>query len=383
MRSTRRDVLKAVVLPAFFPAVAFARAGSAMDRIFVLIVLRGAMDGLSAVPPVGDPDYLALRGPLVVDGTLALDGKFALHPALAPVHDFYARGEMTILHAMASPYRERSHFDAQNVIETGQLRPGMASDGWLNRALMALRADSVGGIAFTPEMPLVLKGRAPVANWQPEARHEDISVAVTRMYGDDPVLAVAYAQGLAAGGEVTAASAGLPQKHDFASLAAIAGRALAVQGAPNVAVLEIGGWDTHVAQGSSKGRLANALAQLGAGVAALRAGLGPRWSQTVVAAVTEFGRTARQNGTGGTDHGTATAGFAFGGALEGGHVVADWPGLSQAALYQQRDLAPTADMRGFLKGILGDHLKVPGAALEQQVFPGSAAARPMQGLIRV
>jgi X-X-X-Leu-X-X-Gly heptad repeat protein len=380
MRLTRRHVIGASLV--FLPGVAFARVLARPGRLFVLIVLRGAMDGLGAVPPLHDPDYAALRGPLAVDGALPLDGKFGLHPALAPVHDFYARGEMIIVHAMASPYRERSHFDAQNVIETGAIRPGMAGDGWLNRALVALRADSISGIAFTPEMPLVLKGAAPVANWQPQAKHDDISAAVTRMYGDDPALAAAYAQGLAAGGVVETASQGAPRKRDFASLALIAGKTLAAPDGPNVAVLEIGGWDTHVAQGSAKGRLANALGQLASGVAALRQGVGERWSQTVAVAVTEFGRTARGNGTGGTDHGTATAGFAFGGALAGGRVLADWPGLSQQALYQQRDLAPTADLRGFLKGLLGDHLGVPDAALEQHVFPGSATVRPIPALIR-
>ncbi len=380
MHLRRRDVFTAGFL--VLPGVAFARVAARPDRMFVLIILRGAMDGLGAVPPLHDPDYAALRGPLAVDGALPLDGKFGLHPALAPVHDFYARGEMTIVHAMASPYRDRSHFDAQNVIETGALRPGMAGDGWLNRTLVALRASTISGIAFTPEMPLVLKGAAPVANWQPQARHDDISAAVTRMYSADPALAAAYAQGLAAGGTVETASLGAPRKRDFASLALIAGKTLAAPDGPNVAVLEIGGWDTHVAQGAAKGRLANALAQLGAGVAALRQGAGDRWAQTVVVAVTEFGRTAHPNGTGGTDHGTATAGFAFGGALAGGRVVADWPGLSPAALYQQRDLAPTADLRGFLKGVLGDHLGVPTVALERHIFPGSATARPMPGLIR-
>lgn len=382
MQPRRRDVMRAAILPVFFPGVAFARVATRPERLFVLIVLRGAMDGLGAVPPLHDPDFAALRGPLAVDGALPLDGNFGLHPALAPVHDFYTRGEMTIVHAMASPYRERSHFDAQNVIETGAIRPGMAGDGWLNRTLVALRADTISGIAFTPEMPLVLKGRAPVSNWQPDSRHDDISASVKRMYGADPLLAAAYAEGLAAGGIVEAASRGAPGKRDFASLALIAGRTLAAAGGPNVAVLEIGGWDTHVAQGAAKGRLANALAQLAAGVAALRQGLGERWSQTAIVAITEFGRTAHANGTGGTDHGTATAGFAFGGALAGGRVIADWPGLSPGALYERRDLAPTADLRGFLKGVLGDHLGVPSASIEQRIFPGSAGARPMAGLIR-
>ncbi len=380
MPLSRRDVLGLGL--GFFPGVAFARIAGRPDRLFVLIILRGAMDGLAAVPPTGDPDYAKLRAALAPAGALKLDNRFALHPALSPLHDYYVHGDMAIIHAMASPYRDRSHFDAQNMIETGLVRPGMSNDGWLNRTLVALKADTIAGIAFTPAMPLVLKGRAPVSNWQPDGKREDISAAVKQMYAADPVLSSAYAEGLAAGGVVDNASQGTPPKRDFATLALVAGKTLAAPNGPNVAVLEIGGWDTHVGQGPAKGRLANALSQLAAGVVALRQGLGASWTNTVVMAVTEFGRTAHANGTGGTDHGTATAGFLFGGAVSGGRVLADWPGLSQAALYQKRDLAPTTDLRGVLKGVLGDHLAVPAAALEQHIFPASGAARPVQGLIR-
>ena len=386
--TTRRHALKLLLTPVVMPGLAFASVAAPPERRFVLIIMRGAMDGLSAVPPLADPDYGALRGKLALgtaaaaNGALGLDGRFWLHPALAPLYPLYQRQELAVLHAIASPYRERSHFDAQNMLETGLGRPGAGNDGWLNRTLVALGADGIRGIAFTPEMPLVLKGRAPVSNWQPDAGHDTLNEQVERMYGADPLLGRAFAQGVAASGVVKAANVGAPGKRDFPSLAAFAAHTLAAADGPNVAVLEIGGWDTHVGQGTVKGRLANALGQLAAGITSLSSGIGARWQHTVVAALTEFGRTAHPNGTDGTDHGTATAAFLAGGAVAGGRVIADWPGLSEGALYQKRDLAPTADLRGLLKGVLGDHLQVTSAALEGQIFPGSGGVKPMQGLIR-
>jgi uncharacterized protein (DUF1501 family) len=370
------------------PGLAFGDISAHPGKRLVVIILRGAMDGLGAVAPLGDPDYAALRAglalgtPAAPGGALPLDGRFWLHPAMAPVHPFFAAREMLVVHAVASPYRDRSHFDAQNVIETGLARPNIGKDGWLNRTLASLGTGAMRGIAFMPELPLMLRGHAPVSNWLPGGRPPDISAEVARMYAADPALSAAYAQGLAARGVVDAASAGAPQGRELRALGLIAGRTLAVANGPNVAVLELGGWDTHVGQGAASGRLAAALANLAGGVVALRRGLGDAWAQTVCLAVTEFGRTAHPNGTGGTDHGTATAMFAFGGAVAGGRVVTDWPGLSAGALYQARDLAPTADLRGVLKGILGDHLGVTRAALEGQVFPGSAGVRAMAGLVR-
>jgi uncharacterized protein (DUF1501 family) len=385
---SRRHILALLPVAATLPGLAFADIAARPGKRLVVIILRGAMDGLGAVAPLADPDYGALRGaialgtPAAPGATLPLDGRFWLHPALAPVHPLFAQKAMLVVHAAASPYRDRSHFDAQNMIETGLTRPNAGNDGWLNRTLSCLGTGGIRGIAFTPDLPLMLKGAAPVSNWLPDHQKQDISAQVARLYAPDRALAAAYAEGLAARGVVDAASAGAPQKRDFPSLALIAGKTLAVENGPNIAVLELGGWDTHVAQGAAKGRLAAALANLAGGVAALHQGLGPAWGDTVCVAITEFGRTAHPNGNGGTDHGTGTACLAFGGALDGGRVIADWPGLSNAALYQQRDLAPTTDLRSVLKGVLGDHLGVTKAALDQRIFPGSAAARPMQGMIR-
>jgi uncharacterized protein (DUF1501 family) len=385
---SRRDLLALMPAAAAGPGLAFADIAARPGKRLVVVILRGAMDGLGAVAPLADPDYAGLRGgialgtPASPGGALPLDGRFWLHPALAPVHPFFAQKAMLVVHAAASPYRERSHFDAQNMIETGLARPNAGNDGWLNRTLACLGTGGIRGIAFSPDLPLLLKGPAAVSNWLPDHAKQDISAQVARMYAPDRALASAYAEGLAARGVVDAASAGAPQKRDFASLCLIAGKTLAVEHGPNIAVLELGGWDTHVAQGAAKGRLAAALANLSAGVTALHQGLGSAWADTVCVAITEFGRTAHPNGTGGTDHGTGTACLAFGGALAGGRVVTDWPGLSSAALYQQRDLAPTTDLRSVLKGVLGDHLGVTRTALEHAIFPGSAGARPLQGMIR-
>ena len=388
MLLSRRQALPLLSAATLLPGLAFADIAARPRKRLVVIILRGAMDGLAAVAPLVDPDYATLRTTLALgtpanpQGALPLDGRFWLHPALEPVYPLFQQNDMLVIHAVASSYRDRSHFDAQNMIETGMTRPGASNDGWLNRTLAALGTGAMRGIAFTPDMPLVLKGHASVSNWQPDRHPEDIAVEVMRMYGADRALAAAYAQGLAARGMIESAGLGLPQKRDFPSLARIAGKTLSTESGPNVAVLELGGWDTHVGQGTARGRLAAAFGNLANGVAALHEGTGPHWADTVCVAVTEFGRTAHPNGTGGTDHGTATAALLFGGAFTGGRVIADWPGLSARALYQQRDLAPTADLRSVLKGILGEHLGVTSTALEQRIFPGSASARAMQGLIK-
>jgi uncharacterized protein (DUF1501 family) len=390
MESSRRKFLGCAAAAIALPSVAFATVPSHASRRFVLIVLRGAMDGLSAVPPIGDPDYVSLRGALAIPapgtdgGALPLDGRFALHPALAPIHGLFASGEFAIFHAVSSPYRSRSHFEAQNELENGTDAPA-GSTGWLNRALGSMGGSGWSALAFGSGVPLVLQGPVQVGNWKPErvgASSPEIMAAVQRMYETDPQLSRALSQGLATEGMATSAMAGGGNGGNFAALAGDAGRMMAKDGGPNVAVLDIGGWDTHTGQGTTKGRLPTALGQLAAGLDALKAGMGEAWGRTVVVTVTEFGRTAVPNGTGGTDHGTGAAAFVLGGNVAGGKVHADWPGLSRGALYENRDLAPTGDLRSLFKAVLGDHMGVPSVALETVVFPGSGAARPFAGLIR-
>jgi len=368
---------------------------------FVLVVLRGALDGLAAVPPLGDRDYANLRGefalrpPGEAQGALPLDGFFGLHPALKFLHDSYAARELTVFHAVASPYRERSHFDGQDVLENGTPLPHASQSGWLNRALGessgGARRDS--GVALGQNVPLVMRGPAQVTSWSPSrlaGPDEDTLARITDLYSHDPLLSVRLADALAADAMV-AQSDGMqgmaPEvarvgADRYAEIVHAAAGFLRQEDGPQVAVFDTSGWDTHANQGGAEGQLAGRLTALDRGLATLRAQLGPAWNDTTVLLVTEFGRTAAINGTRGTDHGTATMALLVGGAVAGGRVIADWPGLSSRSLYQGRDLMPTLDLRCVLKGLLQEHLGVPARALDSAVFPGSEHARPLRGLLR-
>jgi len=365
---------------------------------FVLVILRGALDGLAAVPPHGDRDYASLRGefalrpPGEAQGALPLNGFFGLHPALTFLHDSYAARELTVLHAVASPYRERSHFDGQDVLENGTPLPHASQSGWLNRALAespgAARRDSA--VALGQNVPLVMRGPAQVTSWSPSkltGLDDDTLARITDLYAHDPVLSVRLADALAADAMV-AQSGGMDGMvaargaDRYAEIVHAAAGFLRQEEGPQVAVFDTTGWDTHANEGGAAGQLAGRLTALDKGLATLRAELGPAWSDTAVLLITEFGRTAAINGTRGTDHGTATMALLVGGAVAGGRVIADWPGLSSRSLYQGRDLMPTLDLRCVLKGLLEEHLGVPTRALDSSVFPGSDRARPLRGLLR-
>ena len=394
---SRRAALRATLAGsalAFCGMPLIARAATPGEARFVFVILRGGMDGLAAVPPYADPDFAALRGELAgaapgaEKGPLDLDGRFALHPQLKSFHALYAKGEALVAHAVAAPYRERSHFDAQDLLENGTDRPHGADTGWINRALALLGGERRLGLAIGQSVPLAMRGTVPVASWAPShlgGADADFVQRVAALYRADPVLGPAIAQGLDAQGMSMAALGGeasMAGKRGGASVRALAeaaGKLLAAPNGARVAMLEIGGWDTHAGQ---QGRLGQALAMLDDGLAAVAQALGPAWRQTAVAVATEFGRTAVPNGTGGTDHGTAGAAFLVGGAVRGGRVVANWPGLAKSKLLQGRDLAPTTDVRAVFKGVLRDHLGLPEAELARVVFPGSEAVRPLDGLIR-
>jgi uncharacterized protein (DUF1501 family) len=408
--SSRRDILLASgVLFAWTYLPKIARAEGRDPRLLV-VVLRGALDGLAAVAPVGDPDWVALRGDnaLRVDGPtpgLRLNDLFALNPAMPNLHRLYLTGEASIVHAVATPYRERSHFDGQDVLESGLAAPGAADTGWLNRALGALEPggrinpnDGGGHKAFAvgPVTPLVVRGPAPVLSWTPprlEPASDDTLMRVLELYRHtDAEMARALEEriGLAAiagagGMEMTpgqARPAGAAQvRAYFAQSAGSAARFMASPDGPRVGAIAFDGWDTHANEGAVNGRLATLLGALDGAIAAIETGMGPAWRDTVVAVVTEFGRTARINGSAGTDHGTATIALLAGGAVKGGRVIADWPGLRQADLLEKRDLRPTTDLRAVVKGVLRDHLRLPPAALATTVFPDSAAAQAVSGLV--
>jgi len=408
--STRRELLAGAGVLFAWPFVPKLARAEGRDPRMLTIVLRGALDGLAAVAPVGDPDWVKLRGDkaLVLDGktpALPLDSFFALNPAMPNLLRLYKEGQAAIVHASATPYRERSHFDGQDVLESGLPNPGRADSGWLNRALGGLEPEARvrrDGRAFAvgPVTPLVVRGPTPVMSWTPariQPASEDTMARLIDLYhhtdtelaraieGRMDLVTLARASDPAAMAPTEGQQ--LPQgfaaqvRAYFADAAGTAAKFLARADGPRIGALAFNGWDTHIDEGADSGRLATLLGALDGALAAVEKNMGEAWRETVVAVVTEFGRTARINGTNGTDHGTGTIALLAGGALKGGRVIADWPGLKNANLYEGRDLAATTDLRAVLKGLLKDHLRVTDQALAGNVFPGSADVKPMTGLV--
>ena len=386
-----------------------ASAAAARDPRLLAIILRGGLDGLSLAAPVGDPAYAALRGRIALmpagsgaGAGLALDGMFALNPGMPMLHALYQRREALVVHAVATGYRGRSHFDGQDVLESGLPTVARSDDGWLNRALDGLPhagGARTSGLAMGAVVPLIMRGKAPIVSWIPKIYNLELhSGTVDRLMAlyreTDPAMARAFGEGLgldlvAAGGTGQGPAAVQPATvqqprafREFVETAEMAARFLATPEGPRIGVLSFSGWDTHANEGGGQGQLTNRLAALDAAIDAFARTIGPAWRDTVVVVVTEFGRTARVNGTDGTDHGTGMAALLLGGSVAGGRVVSDWPGLAETALFEGRDLKPTLDLRGMLKGVLADHLGIPAGQLSTRIFPDSAAIPVMSGLIR-
>jgi len=373
------------------PLASRAFAAATNDARFVLVILRGGLDGLAAVPAYGESRYANLRGPLALDapgedrGILKLDGLFGLHPALTNMYGLYADGDLAVIHAVASPYRERSHFDGQKVLESGGIAPGTANSGWLNRALLALADESraLDAIAIAESVPLILRGPVSVPSWAPSRLPEtddDTLARVREIYAAaDPELANRLTEALNA--RAVAGESGMESMRGpgaaLAPLATAAARFLATDDGPRIAVIESSGWDTHANQGAGNGNLANRLGQLDAAIERIRSGIGDHWDRTTLVVATEFGRTVAANGTRGTDHGTAGCAFAAGGAVAGGRVIADWPGLAPGDLHEGRDLRPTLDLRALFKGVLAEQFGLSARALETRVFPDSTSVSPL------
>ena len=416
--TTRRHLLRAALaIGSLSPWATLSLGATAPAHLanrFVFVVLRGGMDGLTAVPAPGDPAFAEARGALGQFGaaTLPLQGPFALHPLLPQLHAMFGRGEAAVLHAVGLPYRERSHFDAQQVLESGGTRPHELVTGWLGRALAGGAGGGGGGgadpplraVALQTAVPLVLRGPTAVDTWAPSNLPEptpDLVARLATMYRNDPALAQALARarglrddpGMASGtggmsgGMPGSITGGMP-----GGMTGGAGRGVAVALArkaaeflhkgTQVAVLEMGGWDSHANQATPQGAMSNNLRSLDATLAALREGLtapeaGGAWARTVVLVATEFGREVAMNGTQGTDHGSGGAAFVLGGAVKGGRVLADWPGLARHERFEARDLRVTTDLRAALRPILADHLGVSRTALDNTVLPGSAVIRSL------
>lgn len=350
-------------------------------RKLVVMVARGAMDGLSVTVPTGDANYHRLRGDLAVEGALPLSDGFGLHPSLAGLHAMHAAGQMRWAPAVAIPARIRSHFDAQDVLENGGEGLRQASDGWLNRAL-ALTGGT--GLSIGPQTPLILRGSAPTSSWAPGGRVESgdrIAAQLQDLYVDDPMLATNLARGLETEAMAMQVGDGTPlRRNDVNGLGQAVARLMTGETGADIVALSVEGWDTHARQTAQMALRLTGLDQI---IGGLHDGLGDAWSNTVVVVATEFGRTARANGTGGTDHGTASTMLLAGGALTSGGPIGDWPTLADNRLFEGRDLAPTLDVRSVFKGLLRDHIGIDRAALDARVFPDSAAEAPaLDGLVR-
>lgn len=406
---SRRSLLRAAGSAAAatlapWAGLALAGAGSGTrGRKFVFVLLRGGMDGLGAVPALGDPAFAAARGALAeyASAPLPLDSVFALHPNLVHLHRLYGEGQAAVVHAVGLPYRERSHFDAQQLLESGGQRPYELTTGWLGRAL---QAGGQRGVAITTAVPLVLRGAGEVDSWAPSVLPEPTPDLVTRLqalYRHDAALAQALerarmlrdegaAMGPASGsatGAATGQAANMPgaagRGGNAVLLARKAAELMLRPGGADVAVLEMGGWDTHANQAAPQGALANNLRQLDTALAALHeAFTAPAaqgaWQRSAVLVASEFGREVAINGTQGTDHGTGGVAFVAGGAVAGGKVYADWPGLAPAERFEGRDLKITTDLRALLRPLLARQLGVSRAALDREVLPGSAALRDVE-----
>jgi uncharacterized protein (DUF1501 family) len=360
------------------PRMAFARAST--DRRFVFIIQRGAADGLSIVGPTGDPLHSGIRAEFdqdLANGT-RLGSFFTLHPALAEIGKMYGEKQALFVHAVASPYRDRSHFDGQNVLETGGSAAYRLRDGWLNRLVGLLPATESKALALSDTVPMALRGPHEVSSYAPSklaGPSDDLLQRVSSLYETDAQLHQLWSAALATrmtAGDVTAAG------QNGAATGAVAARLLAGSSGARIAMIETNGWDTHSGQ---RGRLNAQLKDLDQTVAALKAGLGPEWSNTLVVVATEFGRTVRPNGTGGTDHGQASAAMLLGGAVAGGKVIADWPGLADANLYEGRDLKPTTDLDALIAGAVSQHYGLEPARAMTTLFPETRGTALRQRMI--
>ena len=364
------------------------------DPRFLFLFLRGGVDGLATILPVGDPHYISSRKGLTIssnlDTTLTLDTLFCLNPNLSFIHELYQRKEALMFHAIASPYRERSHFDGQDVLESGLPAVAPIESGWLNRALAIInsttRIATQPGLAIGANIPIVMRGISPTVTWSPMGFVNNSKVLQDRIQSlynsTDPSLAKMLAMALSlqrhATQNITTSNS---MEISFPELANAAGHILSKADGPRIATLSLTGWDTHSNESPYKGQLGSRLKELDNALSQLKKAMQSVWKDTVIVVATEFGRTVAMNGTQGSDHGTASVAFALGGAIKGGRVITDWPGLSTNKLYQNRDLYPTMDIRSLFKGILAEHFGLDNRRLSEVVFPESQSIKPITNII--
>lgn len=369
-----------LVSVAGFPGLSLASTPG--DKRFVFLLLRGGMDGLAVVPAMGDPNHERARNGIATTDPLKLDALFGMHPLLPELKKIYDAGDLAVVHAVASSYRERSHFDGQNLLENGSGIPYGLPSGWLNRALLGLQRDGEKGIAVTSTMPVAMRGDAPISSWSPSVLPDPDPDTINRLanlYASKPAFADAFEKARMANASMD--MAGGSGGGQFPTLMRAAARFIKAETGPRVAFVEQGGWDTHAGQMGIQGPLYRNLVSLNEGVQAFRDEIGAAWQDTAVIAVTEFGRTVAMNGSNGTDHGTASAALLFGGAVNGGKVYADWPGLRPRDQYEGRDLKPTVEMRSLFKSLLITHLGIAEGHVEGVVFPDSGNVGLYEGIV--
>lgn len=360
------------------PKMAFARAEG--DKRLLLLVMRGATDGLALAAPLADPAFRAARSKWIDTYADApkLDGTFSLHPALAETARLYGAGDALFVHAVATGYRERSHFDAQNLLETGGNKPFERRDGFLNRFLGLLEGSQSPAIALASALPLALRGSNPASTYAPTTLPKASEALLERLpdlYAGDPQLAGLWQQ--AQQTEAIADTSDMNSLKRAQDAGTLAARMLSDPKGARVVMLDLPGWDTHANQ---LVMLQRRFSQFDGLMAAFRKDIGSVWDNTLVLVVTEFGRTVAINGTNGTDHGTGSAAMLMGGAVRGGRVLADWPGLAAGQLYEGRDLKPTISLEALTSGALAGHFGLDAEKVMRTLYPGHSES-PVAGLL--
>jgi uncharacterized protein (DUF1501 family) len=384
----RRTLLLAGCAASLISVAPSARAATqaSQGKKIIVVILRGAMDGLAALPKTDDPDIRAHRAALIDAKAIPLSDGFALHSAMPQLAAMYKAGEAAFMPAIAGPYRERSHFEAQDLLECGGVK-SVSDDGWLNRALQKAPA-AYAAVSIGPAQPLILRGAAQnTSSWSPPVLPEASDDTLNRLmelYEGDPVLkaslsAALGADAVAGGMDRSGMGGGRGGPAQYTPQLTAAGKFLSQPDGPEIAVVSLEGWDTHAGQ---NGALQQRFTALDNGLKALKETLGETWKKTALVAVSEFGRTVRINGAQGTDHGTGGLAILAGGAINGGHMYGDWPSLKSSMMFENRDLMPTVDARSAFKGLLRDQLGWAANDLDRTVFPDSANAKTMNGLVR-
>lgn len=407
---TRRRFLKnfilgsaATLLPLGYNSWAFATPNPSQNKLIV-ILMRGAVDGLSIVSPYMEPRYyhsrptIALPPPNRQDGLIDLDGFFGLHPSLSALTPLWQNKTLAFVHASGSPAETRSHFEAQDILETAMLNSAMAQGGWLNNLAGVLpdNHSSTRALSFGDTLPKIFQGRTNIAtvptgikgNKFAKAENPQTEQAFSQLYGNHSELGSLYQQGISARenmmsdlqDEMENSAKGAPGADAFTAQATKV--ATIIQRDPNTQLvfMDVGGWDTHVGQGNFKGQLAGKLEKLGEALSSLVTGLGPAYKNTAILVMSEFGRTVAENGNGGTDHGHGNVAWLLGGAVNGGKVWGRWPGLDENNLYQRRDLAVTTDFRSVIGAVLTNQFGLSDARMAS-VIPSYTPDDSLKGII--